>query len=54
MGADVVVLVERNLDAVRAVGVAAFAEELRLVRLEPLGGLGDAFVDGSEERLVAC
>ena len=44
---------ERHLDPVRAVRVAALAEELRLDGLEPLGRLRDAFVDGAEERLVA-
>ena len=51
--AHVLVVVERDLDPVGAVGVAALAEELGLVRLEALGRLRDAFVDGAEERLVA-
>ena len=53
MRAHVLVLVQRHLDPVRAVRVAALAEELRLVRLEALGRLRDAFVDGAGERLVA-
>ena len=48
------VLLEGNLDPVRAVRVAAFAEELGLLRLESFGSLGDALVDGEEERFVPC
>jgi hypothetical protein len=37
----------------RAPSIATLAEELRLVRVEALGRLRDAFVDGAEECLVA-
>ena len=46
------VLLERHLDPVHAVGVAALTEELGLHGLESLGRLGDAFVHRTEERLV--
>ena len=49
--ADSLVLLERRLDAVRARRVGAFAHELRLAGVEPLGGLGDALVHLAEQRL---
>src|SRR4029453_15037163 len=51
--AHVLVFVERNLDPLRAVGVAALAEELRVLGLEALRRLRDSLVNGAEEGLVA-
>ena len=45
------VLLERRLDTLGAAGVGALADELRLLGVEPLRGLGDPLVDLAEERL---
>src|SRR5947208_81165 len=43
------VLVQRRLDPVGAFLVGAFAHELGIGRVEPLGGLGYAFVHVAEQ-----
>jgi hypothetical protein len=50
VGADALVLVERDLEPLRAAWIPALAHELGLVRIEPLRRLGDPLVDVPIER----
>ena len=53
VGTDLLVLVQCRRNSLGALGIGAFADELGVGGVEPVGAFGDSLVDVSEQRLRA-